>query len=239
VAGHALVAGARAATRPALPDGNRLAAAPAPTAAEPAPQPPLPLAARLPALRALGQLDGTYLVAEAPDGLCLVDQHAAHERVLYEEVLAARAAGRLATQPLLQAAVAPLSATQAALAAEQHDALRALGFVLEPTDAAALLVRAVPAALARDAGGSVDGGRALMEYLDGLAAAEERTGSDRAAATLACRAAVMAGDRIEPEQQRALLRALEACATPQTCPHGRPTMLHLSSAALARSFGRR
>jgi len=69
--------------------------------------------------------------------------------------------------------------------------------------------------------------------------AEERlTGPDRVAATLACRAAVMAGDRLEAEQQRALLRALEACETPHSCPHGRPTMLHLSRSALDRSFGR-
>ena len=197
-------------------------------------QPALPLPERLPALRALGQFDSTYLVAEAPDGLCLVDQHAAHERVLYERICAARASGAVEQQPLLAAVVAPLTAAQAALAAEQAGSLEALGFVLEPTDGAALIVRAVPAALA---GG--DPARVLADYLDRLAASEEAAGIDRAAATLACRAAVMAGDRLDIEQQRALLRALEQCEAPQTCPHGRPTMLHLSNEALARSFGRR
>jgi DNA mismatch repair protein MutL len=194
----------------------------------------LPLTPRLSALRALGQLDATYLVAEAADGLCLVDQHAAHERVLYERLQAARAGGTPEVQPLLQAVVAPLSPQQAALAAEQADALAAIGFALEPTDAAAVILRALPAALA---GG--DPAAALVAYLDRLAAAEEQPGIDRAVATLACRAAVMAGDRLDAEQQRALLRALEASASPQSCPHGRPTMLHLSSDTLARSFGRR
>jgi DNA mismatch repair protein MutL len=194
----------------------------------------LPLQARLPALRALGQVDATYIVAEAPDGLCLVDQHAAHERVLYEQVSAARAAGRVDAQPLLAPAVVALSATQLAMAAEHAEALAAVGFALDETDGAALIVRSVPTTLARH-----DPARALAEYLDRLGAAEDRTaGADRVAATLACRAAVMAGDALDVEQQRALLRALEACETPHTCPHGRPTMLYLSSDALARSFGR-
>ena len=194
----------------------------------------LPLAARLPALRALGQVDATYIVAEAPDGLCLIDQHAAHERVLYERVRAARAEGRVDAQPLLAPAVVALSATQLAMAAEHAEALAAVGVALDATDGAALIVRAVPTTLA-----GRDPGRALAEYLDRLGAAEDRTaGADRVAATLACRAAVMAGDPLDAEQQRALLRALEDCETPQTCPHGRPTMLYLSTDALARSFGR-
>src|SRR5690606_3395487 len=102
------------------------------------------------------------------------------------------------------------------------------------TDGAAVIVRAVPAALA-----GRDATRALRDYLDRLEAEERLSGPDRALATLACRAAVMAGDRLDGEQQRALLRALEGCETPHTCPHGRPTMLHLSRAALERSFGRR
>jgi len=194
----------------------------------------LPLATRLPALRALGQVDATYIVAEAPDGLCLVDQHAAHERVLYEQVRAARAAGRVEAQPLLAPVVVALSATQLAMAAEHAAALADVGFALDETDGAALIVRAVPTTLA-----GRDPGSALAEYLDRLGAADDRTaGADRVAATLACRAAVMAGDPLDTEQQRALLRALEACETPQTCPHGRPTMLYLSTDALARSFGR-
>ena len=194
----------------------------------------LGISARLPMLRAIGQVELTYLVAEAPDGMYLVDQHAAHERVLYEQVLAARQAGTPASQPLLEAVVTPLSAPQAALAIAEADALAELGWGIDPTDGAAVILRAIPATLA-----GRDAPAALRDYLDRMDAEERLTGPDRAAASLACRAAVMAGDRLDGEQQRALLRALEACATPHTCPHGRPTMLHLSREALERSFGRR
>ena len=195
---------------------------------------PPPLGERLPALRPLGQFDETFLVAEAPDGLYLVDQHAAHERVRYEQVLAERARGEAASQPLLEAALASLGASQAALAAEEAEALAALGFALEPTDGAALIVRAVPASLA---GG--DPADALRGVLDRMEADERLTGPDRAAASVACRSSVRAGDRLAAEQQRELLRQLEACEHPQTCPHGRPTLLRLSSEQLRRSFGRR
>ncbi|MDA1239920.1 MAG: DNA mismatch repair endonuclease MutL [Chloroflexi bacterium] len=191
---------------------------------------------QLPLLRPMGQVELTYIVAEAPDGVYLVDQHAAHERVLYEQVLARRRAGESASQPLLEAVVAALTPSQAALAAVERDLIEAVGWVLDETDGAALIVRALPADLRpRD---RADPARALGEYLDRMDADERLTGPDRIAATLACRGAVMAGDRLEAEQQRALLRALEACEMPHTCPHGRPTMLHLSRASLDRSFGR-
>ena len=189
---------------------------------------------RLPALRPMGQVEWTYIVAEAPDGLYLVDQHAAHERVLYEQILARRREGVSVSQPLLQAVVAPLSPAQAALAASEAEALAAMGWEVEETDGAALMVRSVPADLR-----TRDPARALGEYLDRMEAEERLTGPDRAVASLACRAAVMAGDRLDEPQQRSLIRALEDCETPHTCPHGRPTMLHLSRAALERSFGRK
>ena len=241
--GHRVISGARAASMIAPahltdPAGGAVAEGAAPVLAGSARDEPtqggLTIGDRLPLLRALGQVDLAYLVAEAPDGLYLVDQHAAHERVLYEELLAARRSGRAASQPLLGAVVTPLSASQAALAIAEAEALADLGWTIEPTDGAAVILRAVPAALAgRDAPG------ALRDHLDRMDAEERLTGPDRAAASLACRAAVMAGDRLDAEQQRALLRQLEACETPHTCPHGRPTMLHLSRAALDRSFGRR
>ena len=208
--------------------------APPATGAAAASQGGLAIAARTPALRPLGQIDRTYLVAESADGLYLIDQHAAHERVLYEAALTARAVGTPAMQSLLAAVMVPLSAAQAAIAAAEAEALAAIGWEIAPTDGPAVLLRGVPAVLA-----GRDAEAALRDYLDRLDAEERLTGPDRAAASLACRAAVMAGDALDGEQQRALLRALEACATPHTCPHGRPTMLHLSRAALERSFGRR
>ena len=242
--GRALLAGARAA-RPSpegAPASPRLAPPEDPAAeaeinadAEPeGRQRALPLRERLPALRALGQIELSYLAAEAPDGLYLVDQHAAHERVQYERLLRGREAGRAESQPLLQSCVAPLGASLLALAGEQAPELAALGWELAPTDGGALMVRAVPALLA-----DRDPARALADYLERLETEGRLDGADRAAATLACHAAVRAGDRLEGEQQRALLQALEQVRAPLTCPHGRPTVLHLSSAAIERSFGRR
>jgi len=233
-----VIAGARGAA--ALAPLTSLAAAAAAAAAaadgaeERGVQAALAMHDRLPALRPLGQIESTYIVAEAPDGLYLVDQHAAHERVLYERLQAAREAGEAASQPLLASAVVALSPAHAALAEELAEELAALGWDLDATDGAAVLLRAVPAALAAG-----DPEQALVEYLDRVEAEERLSGPDRTLASLACRAAVMAGDRVEAEQQRELLRALERAATPHTCPHGRPTMLHLSRAALERSFGRR
>jgi DNA mismatch repair protein MutL len=203
---------------------------------------PLLVDGRLPALRPLGQIELTYLVTEAPDGLYLVDQHAAHERVLYERVQAARATRESLGQPLLAAAVVELSASQATLAQTIADELTAVGWSIAATDGNALLVHAVPATLHGDAvrrRDSLDVGRLLLEQLDAVEAEERLTGPDRVAASLACRAAVRAGDVMALEQQRALLEALERAETPQSCPHGRPTMLHLSRAALERAFGRR
>ncbi len=234
---RAVIAGARAArARPETPHGAGTPSIGHPgeplDGAAGARQDALPLRERLPALRPLGQFDRTYLAAEAPDGLYLVDQHAAHERVRYEQALAARERGT-ASQPLLEAAVATLDPARVALAVELAEELAALGWELEPTDGAALIVRAMPALLDGAAPAA-----AIGDYLDRLQAEDGAT-PDRAAATLACRAAVRAGDRMDGEQQRALLQALERSEQPMTCPHGRPTVLHLASDVIERSFGRR
>ncbi len=217
---RSVIAGARPAAPPvaAEEDGER--------------QHSLTLHERLPALRPLGQFDRTYLAAEAPDGLYLVDQHAAHERVRYEQVLAERERGA-GSQPLLAAVVATLDPALHALAVELAEELAGLGWELDETDGAALIVRAVPALLTDG-----DPVAALTDYLDRLQAEDGAT-PDRAAATLACRSAVRAGDRLDGEQQRALLLALERTQQPMTCPHGRPTVLHLSGESIERSFGRR
>ena len=261
--GRDVLAGARAAApawldRPAAPGPEPRTDPLGVDGAAPGEGAALPLLEGLPVLRPLGQVGGTYVVAEAPDGLYLVDQHAAHERVLYERIAAARgsssgdasASERAGsgsggdaplTQPLLAPALVELSAPQAALAAALADELTAVGWQLEPMDGHALLLRAVPQLLHGDAvrrRTSFDPAQALREQLDAVDAEERLTGPDRVVATLACRAAVRAGDTLASEQQRALLSALEAAAMPQSCPHGRPTMLHLSETALARAFGR-
>jgi DNA mismatch repair protein MutL len=193
------------------------------------------LPATLPIMRPLGQAGTTYVIAEGPAGLYLIDQHAAHERVLYERFLAAELAGTKASQPLLAPVLLELTPVQQALVTSLMPALTEHGFDVEPFGPGGFLLRAAPASLRRE-----DPSRAFTELLDLLtredSPAEPRR---RVAASLACHAAVRAGQGLAPEEMRDLIEQLEACETPQTCPHGRPTMLHLSADELARRFSRK
>jgi DNA mismatch repair protein MutL len=222
----------RSATQPATPLQSQLLPQAAPAAVGVA-QPALP--ASLPILRPLGQAGTTYVIAEGPAGLYLIDQHAAHERVLYERFLAADLAAVRASQPLLAPVLLELTPVQQALVTSLMPALGEHGFDVEPFSPGGYLLRAAPSGLRRD-----DPARAFVELLDLLtredSPAEPRR---RVAASLACHAAVRAGQSLAPEEMRDLLEQLEACETPQTCPHGRPTMLHLSADELARRFSRR
>ena len=196
-------------------------------------QPSLP-APRIPILRALGQAGTTYVIAEGPAGLYLIDQHAAHERVLYERFLRGEAESK-ASQPLLAPVVLELTPQQGALAGVYAGELREHGFEVEPFGGGGYLLRAAPAGLRRE-----DPARAFVELLE-LVTREDSPADPRrrVAASLACHAAVRAGQTLAPEEMRDLIHQLEACDTPQTCPHGRPTMLHLSADELARRFSRK
>jgi DNA mismatch repair protein MutL len=196
-------------------------------------QPSLP-APRIPILRALGQAGTTYVIAEGPAGLYLIDQHAAHERVLYERFLRGEEASK-ASQPLLAPVVLELTPQQGALAGVYASELVEHGFEVEPFGGGGYLLRAAPAGLRRE-----DPARAFVELLE-LVTREDSPADPRrrVAASLACHAAVRAGQTLAPEEMRDLIHQLEACDTPQTCPHGRPTMLHLSADELARRFSRK
>ena len=211
---------------------------PAPLALEMTPTaPPVEqplLAPSLPVLRALGQVGTVYIVAEGPGGLYLVDQHAAHERILFERFLAAGGAA-VDAQGLLEPIAVELAPRQQALLAEMADELSAQGFALEPFGESTYIVRSVPSVL-RDRDVAVT----LVEFLDALS--REEAVSDRrqrVAMSLACHAAVRAGQPLSQEEMRELLRQLEATENPRHCPHGRPTMVHMSADALAREFRRR
>lgn len=190
----------------------------------------------LPLLRPVGQLANTYVVAEGPDGMYMVDQHAAHERVLYERFLTQQRDGTRDVQPLLQPQPLDLTARQRALLEAFRAELEASGLSVEPFGESTYLVRAVPPALA-----STDVVRAIGELLDLLGREDGPTEepSHRVAASLACHASVRAGQTMTDEEQRELLRLLEAAEHPRTCPHGRPTMIHMSSDTLAKQFRRR
>jgi DNA mismatch repair protein MutL len=203
-------------------------------------EPKAPMVERLPMLRAVGQVGTTYVVAEGPDGMYLIDQHAAHERVLYERCLEAARAGAPEAQGLLDAITVELSATHQALLIEHGDAFARLGFDIEQFGDRAFVVRAVPPSMADDVP------RRLVELLDRMQRDDPSAGVDgpddwqhRVAASLACHASVRAGMSMSADEQRELLRRLEETASPRTCPHGRPTMVHLTADALAREFRRR
>lgn len=203
------------------------------TMAQQASQPVLP-APRMPILRALGQAGTTYVIAEGPAGLYLIDQHAAHERVLYERFLRGEEESK-ASQPLLAPVLLELTPQQGALTGVYAGELREHGFEVEPFGGGGHLLRAAPAGLRRE-----DPARAFAELLE-LVTREDSPADPRrrVAASLACHAAVRAGQTLAPEEMRELIHQLEACDTPQTCPHGRPTMLHLSADELARRFSRK
>jgi DNA mismatch repair protein MutL len=193
--------------------------------------------ARRTGLRALGQVGLTYVVAEDASGVYLIDQHSAHERVLYEQLLRGeRADGLTAAQLLLAPEAVELTGAQDAWLREYGDALAVFGYQLEPFGGLAWLLRAVPRAVA--AKGRI---RALAELIDGLIEHEYGDGPvhDQARWAVACHSAVRAGDQLMPEEMAALISQLEQCDMRRTCPHGRPTMIHLSHAQLEREFGRR
>ena len=200
------------------------------------PLPPAPPRS-LPPLRLVGQVAATYLIAEGPDGLYLVDQHAAHERVLYERLGADLGRGGLPVQPLLQPVALDLTASQRSLVEPVLPLMAELGFEVEPFGEHALLVRAVPAVYASS---RRDVGTDLLSLLDEVVSgsAPDRW-REEMAITLACHSAVRAGQTLSLDEMRALLGQLELCRYPRACAHGRPTMLHLSQMQLEREFGRR
>ena len=190
---------------------------------------------RPPSLKVVGQVKLTYIVAETPDGMYLVDQHAAHERVLFDQ-LRRRAEDRSPqSQPLLEPAVVELSPGQAQVLQAQAQALEAYGFALEPFGESTRLLRAVPGILATQ-----DPGQSLVDVLDMVAfEGLVRQQEDVLAASIACHSAIRAGRPMNQAEMEALLEQLDITDNPHTCPHGRPTMLHFSATHMEREFGRR
>ncbi len=202
---------------------------------------PLPTfggAGTLPPLRVIGQVANTYIITEGPDGMFLIDQHAAHERVLYERFDHEVRAGRgVAVQPLLHPLTVDLPPAQRAEIEPVLPLLVGVGFDVELVrdPQPALLVRAVPALYAERV--SLGG---LLEMLDELlVGSPPDRWRDQLVITLACHSAVRAGKSLGQDEMRALVAQLEICRFPRLCAHGRPTMLHLSALQLEREFGRR
>lgn len=197
---------------------------------------------RLPPLRVLGQVAQMFLVTEGPDGLYLIDQHAAHERILLEEMVAAMQARTPTTQLLLNPLPLECAPREHEAIEDRLDALQSVGFALEPFGPTTLLVRGVPGPLARKASASTEELRELLLDLAGHRegyGGHSETWEEHALANVACKAAMKAGDALSLEEMRALIAQLEQVDARYHCCHGRPTMLHLSLTALARQFDRR
>ena len=189
----------------------------------------------LPVLRVLGQVQNTYIAAEGPDGMYLIDQHAAHERVVFERVRAEALARTPLVQSLLEPSLVELDPGQQELVESHGEAVASLGFAMEPFGGGAFLLRGVPGVL-----GEGDPATALLEVLDLMAEGGGfESWEERAAYSVACHAAIRAGKTMAHDEMTELTRQLERCDQPHTCPHGRPTMIHLSTSQLEREFGRR
>jgi DNA mismatch repair protein MutL len=193
-------------------------------------------AERVPLLRAVGQIGSAYLVAEGPDGLYLVDQHAAHERVLFERLMAQRGTD-IHGQILLEPVTVNLTPSEARLLETQLCWLRPFGFQVDEFGPNTFQVRAIPALLSgSDPAAAL---RVLVEDFEEDETPLQAEIEARIIARVCKRAAVKAGQSLTLEEQRALLHDLEATQSPRSCPHGRPTMIHLSIEVLERQFGRR
>ena len=197
-----------------------------------------PPATGLPLGTARAQLHGTYILAETPTGIVLVDQHAAHERLVYERMKEALAAHGVARQTLLLPEVVELDETGAARLAARAAELAEFGLVIEPFGPGAVVVREVPALLpGLDVGGLVrDLADELAEWGDALALKER---IETVCGTLACHTSVRAGRHLSPAEMDAVLRQMEGTPNSGQCNHGRPTYIALDLAEIERLFGRR
>jgi DNA mismatch repair protein MutL len=184
------------------------------------------------------QLHGTYILAETADGIVLVDQHAAHERLVYERMKEALARHGVARQTLLLPEIVELDPSLAGRLAARADELAEFGLVLEAFGSGAVIVREVPALVAGlDIRALVcDLADELAEWGDALSLKER---IESVCGTLACHSSVRAGRRLAPAEMDALLRQMEATPNSGQCNHGRPTYVTLALADIERLFGRR
>jgi DNA mismatch repair protein MutL len=208
----------------------------APVAVAPAPAAPEALDCPLGAARA--QVHDNYILAQTRDGLVIVDAHAAHERLVYERLKAARDRAGIATQPLLVPEVVDLDPAAAERLLAHVDDLAAAGLVIDGFGAGAVVVREVPAVLAGAAVADL-----LRDIADDLAELEQAKSLneqlDRVLATVACHGAVRSGRRLVAEEMNALLREMEATPHSGQCNHGRPTFVELKLTDIERLFARR
>ncbi len=186
---------------------------------------------------ARAQIHGTYIIAQTRDGIVIIDQHAAHERLVYERLKRQVEANGVAAQALLIPEIVTLSEPEAARLLDHAGTLATLGLRLEPFGPGAVAVRETPAAL-----GQVDAGALVRDILDEIAdmgtTGRLRDRIDAVLSRMACHGSVRAGRQMRPEEMNALLREMEATPHSGQCNHGRPTWVALLLADIERLFGR-
>jgi DNA mismatch repair protein MutL len=192
---------------------------------------------RIGELRPLGQLHNSFIIAAGLDGLWIVDQHVAHERILFEQVLTQQAAGRVEMQQLLMPMIVQLSAEQQIEYARIADELLASGFDTEPFGNRTIAIKAAPAAIGL---GELE--RVVLEILEiaenelrSVSLADLRRGI---AASIACRAAIKINTPLDQRKMEWMLRTLAATEYPMACPHGRPVALQYGMREILRAFHR-
>ncbi len=188
----------------------------------------------LPILRVIGQIAATYIIAEGPDGLYLIDQHAAHERILFERVCFQQQNSTVEAQGMLDPLTIEVTPRQEELLKDGIKVLESFGFAIEPFGLRIYLLRTVPTLL-----GKGNAAQAVIEILDSLGEEGERVKrEEKIAFSLACHSAVKAGQVLNQDEMNELVRELEQTESPYTCPHGRPTIVRFTSSQLEREFGR-
>jgi DNA mismatch repair protein MutL len=189
----------------------------------------------IPVLRVLGQVSGTYIIAEGPEGMFLIDQHAAHERVMYEKIVAQMQAKSVDRQPMLDPIVIELPPDELAVFDKSVDELNEIGFDVERFGEQSVIVRQIPA-LVKGVNIAERFHQILRELADGGAGSSWQ---DSVAISAACHTSIRAGQPLSLPEMRELVAQLERTQQPRACGHGRPTMLHMSQNELERQFSRR
>ena len=201
-------------------------------------QSPVQQASALPLGIARAQVHETYIVAQTADGIVIVDQHAAHERLVYERMKRSVEGGHVVRQPLLIPEIVELDPAEVERIASRVDELAALGLVVEPFGPDAVMVRELPALL-----GDVDAKGLVRDLVDDIAETDRalslKERLEEIAGTCACHMSVRAGRRLSAEEMNALLRDMEATPHSGQCNHGRPTYVELKLSDIERLFGRK
>jgi DNA mismatch repair protein MutL len=192
-----------------------------------------PVVSSLPVLRVLGQSMNSYIVAEGPDGIYIIDQHAAHERIMFEKITRQKEQQGMEVQGLLEPVSIDVLPMQDETLHKNYRYLSEFGFTIEPFGNRNYLVRAVPSIMYKK-----DWQAALNELIDKLSVKDKTNITENIIATMACHSAVRFGQSLTIDEMRELVRQMEQADLPHACPHGRPTMIHITKKQLEKEFGR-